>query len=172
MTVAVGLTVTGNVDAVPIHPFAVGVTVIVAVIGDVPVLLAIYAAIFPVPLVPKPTLIDDVHEKVVPLTGPLKLIAVPEAPLQCILLEMLLTVAVGLTVAVNVVGVPAHPFAVGVTVIVAVIGKVVALVAVNAGIFPEPLAESPILVLLLVHVNVVPPTGPDKFITDAVCPAQ
>ena len=172
MTVAVGLTVTGNVDAVPIHPFAVGVTVIVAVIGDVPVLLAIYAAIFPVPLVPKPTLIDDVHEKVVPLTGPLKLIAVPEAPLQCILLEMLLTVAVGLTVAVNVVGVPAHPFAVGVTVIVAVIGKVVALVAVNAGIFPEPLAESPILVLLLVHVNVVPPTGPDKFITGAICAAQ
>jgi len=172
LTVAVGLTVTGNVDAVPIHPFAVGVTVIVAVIGDVPVLLAIYAAIFPVPLVPKPTLIDDVHEKVVPLTGPLKLIAVPEAPLQCILLEMLLTVAVGLTVAVNVVGVPAHPFAVGVTVIVAVIGKVVALVAVNAGIFPEPLAESPILVLLLVHVNVVPPTGPDKFITGAICAAQ
>ena len=172
MTVAVGLTVTGNVDAVPIHPFAVGVTVIVAVIGDVPVLLAIYAAIFPVPLVPKPTLIDDVHEKVVPLTGPLKLIAVPEAPLQCILLEMLLTVAVGLTVAVNVVGVPAHPFAVGVTVIVAVIGKVVALVAVNAGIFPEPLAESPILVLLLVHVNVVPLTGPHKFVVDAICPAQ
>ena len=172
LTVAVGLTVTVNVDGVPVHPFAVGVTVIVAVIGDVPILLAVYAAIFPVPLVPKPTLVDDVHEKVVPLTGPLKLIAVPEAPLQCILLEMLLTVAVGLTVAVNVVGVPAHPFAVGVTVIVAVIGKVVALVAVNAGIFPEPLAESPILVLLLVHVNVVPPTGPDKFITGAICAAQ
>ena len=172
MTVAVGLTVTGNVDAVPIHPFAVGVTVIVAVIGDVPVLLAIYAAIFPVPLVPKPTLIDDVHEKVVPLTGPLKLIAVPEAPLQCILLEMLLTVAVGLTVAVNVVGVPAHPFAVGVTVIVAVIGKVVALVAVNAGMLPEPLAASPILVLLLVHVNVVPVTVPDTFVIGAIPPAQ
>ena len=98
LTVAVGLTVTVNVDGVPVHPFAVGVTVIVAVIGDVPVLLAIYAAIFPVPLVPKPTLIDDVHEKVVPLTGPLKLIDAPEAPLQCILLVILLAVGVGLTV--------------------------------------------------------------------------
>jgi hypothetical protein len=53
---------------------------------------------FPVPLVPKPTLIDEVHEKLVPLAGPLKLIAVPEAPLQCVLLAILLTVAVGLTV--------------------------------------------------------------------------
>ena len=83
-----------------------------------------------------------------------------------------LTVAVGLTVIVNVEGVPIHPFAVGVIVIVAVIGEVVALVAVNAGMLPEPLAASPILVLLLVHVNVVPLTGPDKFVVDAICPAQ
>jgi hypothetical protein len=93
-----GFTVTVNVDGVPVHPFAIGVTVIVAAIGDVPVLLAVYAGIFPVPLDPKPTLIDDVHEKLVPLTGPLKLIAVPDAPLQCVLLLILLTVAVGLTV--------------------------------------------------------------------------
>jgi len=172
LTVAVGLTVTVNVDGVPVHPFAVGVTVIVAVIGDVPILLAVYAAIFPVPLVPKPTLVDDVHEKVVPLTGPLKLIAVPEAPLQCILLEMLLTVAVGLIVTVNVVGVPVHPFAVGVTMIFALIAAVVALVVVNEGIFPEPLAASPIAVLLFVHVNVVPLTGPDKVATGVFCPAQ
>ena len=97
MTVAVGLTVTVNVDGVPVHPFATGITVIVAVIGEVPVLLEVYAGILPVPLDPKPALIDDVHEKLVPLTGPLKLIAVPETPLQCVLLLMLLTVAVGLT---------------------------------------------------------------------------
>jgi hypothetical protein len=53
---------------------------------------------FPVPLVPKPTLTDDVHEKLVPVTGPLKLIALPGAPLQCVLLEILLTAEVGLTV--------------------------------------------------------------------------
>jgi hypothetical protein len=52
----------------------------------------------PIPVVPKPTLIDEVHEKLVPLTGPLKLIAVPGAPLQCVLLAIPLTVAVGLTV--------------------------------------------------------------------------
>jgi hypothetical protein len=53
---------------------------------------------FPLPLVPKPTFIEEVHEKLVPLTGPLKLIAAPAAPLQWVLLEILLTVAVGLTV--------------------------------------------------------------------------
>ena len=126
----------------------------------------------PEPLVPKPTLVDEVHEKLVPVTGPLKLIAVPEAPLQCILLEMLLTVAVGLIVTVNVAGVPAHPFAVGVTMIFALIAAVVALVVVNEGILPEPLAASPIAVLLFVHVNVVPLTGPDKVVTGVFCPAQ
>ena len=80
------------------HPFAVGVTVIVLVIGNVPVLLAVYVGIFPVPLVPKPTLTEDVHEKLVPLTGPVKLIAGAENALQYVILEILLTVAVGLTV--------------------------------------------------------------------------
>src|SRR4030095_5221240 len=140
--------------------------------GDVPVLLAVYAGIFPVPLVPKPTLIDEVHEKLVPLTGPLKLIAVPLTPLQCVLPVMLFTVAVGLTVIVNVEGVPVHPFAAGVTVIVAVIGEVVALIAVNEGTLPEPLAPRPIAVLLFVQVNVVPLTGPDKFVAGTAAPAQ
>ena len=65
-----------------------------------------------------------------------------------------------------------HPFAVGVTVIVLVIGEVVALVAVNDGILFEPLAARPVAGLLLVHVNVVPLTGPDRFVTGARAPAQ
>jgi len=73
---------------------------------------------------------------------------------------------------VNVVGVPVHPFAEGVTVIVAVIGEVVAFVAVNAGTLPEPLTARPIAVLLFVQLNVVPLTGPDIFIIGAVAPAQ
>ena len=73
---------------------------------------------------------------------------------------------------VNVIGVPVQPFAVGVTVIVAVIGEVVALVAVNGGILPKPLAVRPIDVLLFVHVNVVPLTGPDKPVIGATTPAQ
>jgi len=73
---------------------------------------------------------------------------------------------------VYVVGVPVHPFAVGVTVIVALIGKIVAFVVVNEGTLPEPLAARPMAVLLFVQVNVVPLTGPDKFVTNAVTPAQ
>ena len=65
-----------------------------------------------------------------------------------------------------------HPFAIGVTAIVDVTGEVVALVAVNEGILPEPLAARPIAVLLFAHVNVVPLTGPDKFVIDVVAPAQ
>ena len=83
-----------------------------------------------------------------------------------------LTVAVGLTTIVNVAGVPAHPFAVGVTVTVAVIGEVVAFVAVNEGTLPDPLAARPIAVLLFVHVKAVPPTGPDRLVPSATTPAQ
>ena len=75
-------------------------------------------------------------------------------------------------VIVNVFGAPVQPFAVGVTVIVAAIGEVVALVAVNEGILPEPLAARPIDVLLFVHVNVVPLTGPEKLVIDVVAPVQ
>jgi len=68
--------------------------------------------------------------------------------------------------------VPLHPLAVGVMVIVAVIGDVVALVAVNAGMSPEPPAASPMAELLFVHVNVVPLTGPDTFVIDVTAPVQ
>ena len=69
-------------------------------------------------------------------------------------------------------GAPAQPFAAGVTVIVEVMGKVVALVAVNEEMLPKPLAARPIAVLLLAQVNVVPLTGPDKFVRGTVAPAQ
>ena len=69
-------------------------------------------------------------------------------------------------------GVPAQPFAAGVTVIVEVMGKVVALVAVNEEMLPKPLAARPMAVLLFAQVNVVPLTGPDKFVRGAVVPAQ
>ena len=69
---------------------------------------------------------------------------------------------VGFTVIVNDVDDPEQPLAFGVTVIVAVIGVEPALVAVKAGIFPFPLAASPIAVLLFVQLYVVP--LPEKFI--------
>ena len=73
---------------------------------------------------------------------------------------------------VKVFGVPVHPFAVGVTVIVAVIGDVVALVAVNEGMLPDPLAARPMAELLFVQAKVVPLTSPDKLVTGATTPAQ
>ena len=65
-----------------------------------------------------------------------------------------------------------QPLAVGVIVIVALIGAVVAFATVKDGTLPEPLAARPIAVLLFVHVNVVPATGPDKVVRGAVAPLQ
>ena len=68
--------------------------------------------------------------------------------------------------------VPVHPLAVGVTVIVALIDDAPALIAVKDGISPAPLAARPMAALLLVHVNVVPETGPDKVVAGTFAPAQ
>jgi hypothetical protein len=68
-----------------------------------------------------------------------------------------ITLGVGFTVMVYVRGVPVHPPGiVGVTVIVDVMAAVVAFVAVNAGVFPLPLAAKPMAVLELVQVYVAP----------------
>ena len=75
---------------------------------------------------------------------------------------------------VNVDMVPEQPFASGVMLIVAVIGVPVVLVAVNAGIEdgPDPLAASPIAVLLFVQMKVVPETGPVSAVSEAKAPLQ
>jgi hypothetical protein len=71
-----GLTVIVKVIAVPVHEFAEGVTVMVAVNGLLPVFVAVKAGILPVPLAAKPIEVFElVHEYVVPLTVPLKLMA-------------------------------------------------------------------------------------------------
>jgi hypothetical protein len=69
-------------------------------------------------------------------------------------------------------GVPVHPLAEGVMVMDAVIGAELALVAVNDGMFPDPLAARPMAVLLFVQVNVVPLTGPDKEVAVTLAPLQ
>jgi hypothetical protein len=69
-------------------------------------------------------------------------------------------------------GVPVQPLAEGVMVMVAVIGPELALVAVNAGISPDPLAARPMAVLLFVQVKVVPLTGPDKEVAVTLAPLQ
>jgi hypothetical protein len=78
------LTVIVTVLAVPIQPFAIGVTVIVATIGLEVALTAAKAAILPVPLAARPMLVvlfDQLY--VVPETPePLKVKAVVFALLQ------------------------------------------------------------------------------------------
>ena len=59
---------------------------------------------------------------------------------------------------VYVVGIPLHPFALGVIVIVDIIGLAVVLIALNDEIFPDPEATRPIDELEFVQVNVVPET--------------
>ena len=58
----------------------------------------------------------------------------------------------GFTVIENVLAVPAHPLADGVTVIVAVTGALVEFVAVNAEMLPVPLAARPMDVVLFVQL--------------------
>lgn len=53
-TVAVGFTVIVNDEGVPVHPFAAGVTVTVAISGAVPELVVVNDVIFPVPFAASP----------------------------------------------------------------------------------------------------------------------
>jgi hypothetical protein len=69
-------------------------------------------------------------------------------------------------------GVPTQPLAVGVTVMVATTGVVPGLVAVKDGMFPDPLAASPMDGVLLTHVKDVPATGPVTVIREVVVPLQ
>jgi hypothetical protein len=176
-TVGVGLTVIVKVRGVPLHPLALGVTVIVATTGVVPVFTAVNEAISPVPLAARP--IDGVllvQLYVVPATAPPKLTAAVLAPLQTIWLLTAFTVGVGLTVIVKVRGVPVQvtpPLVkLGVTVMVAVTGVVPVLTAGKEAMLPVPLAARPMDVVLLVQLYVVPATAPPKLTAAVLAPLQ
>ena len=86
-------------EGVPVQLFADGVTVMVAVMGVVPVLVAVKAGTFPFPLAANPiAVLLFVHAKVVPVTGLVNTVAGIEAPLQTTILDGTTTVVVGLTV--------------------------------------------------------------------------
>jgi len=122
-------------------------------------LVAVNEAISPVPLEANPiAVLEFVHVKVPPVGILVKVVAGTVPELQIDMFEGTVAVGVGLTVMVYVDGVPAQLLTVGVTVIVAVIGEVPEFVAVNVGMFPEPLEARPILVLEFVQVR-VPPEG-------------
>ena len=132
----------------------VGVTIMVAVTGAVVALVATKDPILPLPLAANPiegvllTQLKTTLLPPLPLLGLTNAIAVVDDPLQSTWLVTAFTVAVGLTVMVNVVAIPTQltPLFVnvGVTVMVATTGVVVLLVAINVGIFPVPLVAMPI----------------------------
>lgn len=154
-----------------------GVIVIVAVTGAVPLLIAVKAGMLPAPLAARPMAVFEfVHVNTVPGTVPVGVTAVVIVLWHSAWSEMAATFGVGLTVIVKVVGVPEQisvPLVKrGVTVMVDVTGVVPLLTAVKAAMLPEPLAASPMLVLLLVHANVAPGTLPENVIAVVCVPAQ
>jgi hypothetical protein len=160
----IGLTVMVNTSGVPGHPVSVGVTVIVEVIGAPVALVAVNAGVLPVPEAARPiAVLEFVQANVAPAGVLTNELIGTAAPAQNVKSGSAVITGTGLTVMVNVCGVPGQPFAVGVTVIVAVTGNAVALTALNAAMFPEPDAARPIDVVLLVQLNVVPTTVPTKF---------
>jgi hypothetical protein len=163
-TVGVGFTVMVNDVGVPGHPLAMGVTVMVAVMGADVALVALKEAIFPIPEAPKPMaglLLVQLYK--VPATAPPKFTAVVGDPAHTVWLPTAFTVGVGVTVMVNARGVPGHPLAVGVTVMVAVTGVAPAFTPLKAAMFPLPEAPKPMDGLLFVQAKDVPVMGPPKF---------
>ena len=135
-----------------------GVTVIVAVTGAVPVLVAVKLGILPTPAPARPMLgWLFVHWKNTPGIGVMKVTGAVGDPLHSNWFDGngAVITGVGLTVIVKLIGEPGQLtpalVKVGVTVIVAVTGKKPVLTAVKAAILPVPLAARPMLVVLLVH---------------------
>src|SRR5512135_2280869 len=168
LTSAVGLTVMVKLFCGPSHvfpPFSkCGVTVIVAVTGDVPGLSAVNAGMSPVPVAASPidgVSLVQVYVALPPVVAVVKLTACVSSLLHTVWFAGWLTSAVGLTVMVKLFCGPSHvfpPFSkCGVTVIVAVTGDVPGLSAVNAGMSPVPVAASPIDGVSLVQVYVALP---------------
>ena len=147
MTVGDGFMVIVKVLGVPRQPFAFGVTVMFAIIGDITILVVVKLGMFPLPVAAKPIeVLSFVQSKVVPATLPEKGIGPLAAPLHLTRLVIVFTVGVGFTVMVNVLDEPEQLFADGVTVIVAIIGVVPVFIAVKKGIELLPEAAIPIVV--------------------------
>ena len=161
----VGLTNTVAVIDVPGHPFAVGVMVKVTVTGALVVFVNV-PLILPEPLAAIPvtaTVLSLVQLYTTPATAlPLNTIGVISTAEHLVCEDgVAVTVGVGFTSTVAVIGVPAQPLAVGVIVKVTVTGAVVVLVKVPL-ISPAPLAAMPVTatVLSLTQLNTVPDTLP------------
>lgn len=93
----VGNTVMVKVLALPVHPLACGVTVMVATIFIVPALTAVKTGRLPDPLAANPIPGTElVQVYVVPGTGPVKVTRLVDAPLQIVIFAEVATVGFGL----------------------------------------------------------------------------
>ncbi len=149
----------------------------VATSGELPVFTAVKPAILPVPLAAKPMeALLLVQMKVVPATVPLKLMAATFSSAQTTLFVTLLMVGAGLTVNVNVMGVPVQVLPPleywGVTVMVATTGVDPLFLAEKEGMLPVPEAPSPMVVLLFVQLNTVPGTSPENVTVEVAASLQ
>lgn len=159
VTEGIGCTVIVYEEGVPGQPDTVGVTVIVAVMLDVPPFVAVKAGVLPDPLAARPIAgLELVQVKVPPAGKLLNELAATVDPAQTVMFAGTVTVGVGFTVIVYDTGVPVQPAAEGVTVTVDVIAEDPVLTAVNPGVLPEPLAARPMAVFEFVHVKVAPAT--------------
>ena len=153
ITSGVGFTLIVNTLVGPVQPSATGITLMVAVSRETPVLITVKPAISPLPLAARfMDVLSFVQLKVVPVTLLLKLSAPVPAPLHNTRSAGTTTSGVGFTLIVNSLVGPEQPSATGVTLILAVSVEVPVLVTVKPEILPLPLEARFIEALSLVQL--------------------
>ena len=135
----------------PVQPLALGVTVMVPVVGTVT--LAAVKAMSPMPLFPRPMLVFEFNQLKVGLPAPVNATATG-LPAHTLISGGSATVGLGFTVMVKLTGGPGQPLRTGVTVILATCW--VLTLAETKLILPAPLAPRPTAVLSLVQLKVAP----------------
>ena len=146
--VGTGFTVTLNVWVAPKQPPKVGAMLMVAVSGVSPGAKLLKLTLAVEPLAARPILVLLFVQAYWVPAGPLKVTAIGR-PAQRVTSLIGLMAGTGLTVTLNVIGCPLHPFSLGVTTIVEVCGAVTA--AALRLISPVPNTGTPVAVLLLVQ---------------------
>jgi hypothetical protein len=148
-----GFTVIVYVLGVPVHPFSVGVTVIVAETGEAVLLTAVKLGTLLLPAAASPIdVFEFVQVYVAPAGRLLKLDDETVAPEHILKLDGTVAEGSGLTEIIYEDEGPTHPFNTGVTVMVELIVVVPGFEATKVGISPLPLAGSPMAVLEFVQV--------------------
>jgi hypothetical protein len=158
-TSGVGFTVIVTVLGVPVHPFAFGLMVYIAVPEVLPVVVNTWDILEPLPaLAPETPVCTTVQAKVVPETLLVK--AIDGATAEQIVCELgvATTLGGGFTVIATVIGVPGHPFAVGVMVYTAVPALLPEFVNTCDILEPLPALAPDTPVCTTVHAKVVPET--------------